>query len=72
MLEVLEYQDFDARMIIKISSIESSFEKVELPFETLLEEIKPEAIGKSVIEDRQTSKKITTREIVRVLIQKTD
>ena len=71
MLEFLGYQDFDAQTIIKVFSIESSFGGVGLPIEILLEKIKPEAIEKSVIEYRQTSKK-STRGTVRVLSQRTD
>ena len=56
MLEILDCQDFDAKNIIKIFSIESTFGGVGHPIETLLEESKPEDIEKSVIEYRQTSK----------------
>ena len=59
-LEILDYEEFGARINIKIFSIEHPFEGEGLPIETLLEEIKPEAIEKSVIEYRQTSKEIDT------------
>ena len=57
LLEILDYQVFDARIIIKTFSSESSFGGVGLPIETLLEKIRPEAIEKSVIDYRQSSKK---------------
>ena len=58
MLEILDYQGFDATIIIKTFSSESSFGGVGLPIETLLEKFRHEAIEKSVIEYRQTSKEI--------------
>ena len=53
----LDSQYFDARIIINISSIESSFAALGLPSETLPEEIRPEAIEKSVIDYREISEK---------------
>ena len=40
-LEIMDYQDFEARFIIKCSSIESSFTEVGLSFEVLTDELKP-------------------------------
>ena len=70
--EILDYEEFGARTIINIFSIESSFGGVGLPINTLLEEIMPEAIEKSLLEYRQISGKKSTLGIDRVLIQRTD
>ena len=56
MPEISDYQDFDATTIIINFSIQSMFEGEGLPIENFWEKIKPEAIEKSVIEYRQTSK----------------
>ena len=58
LLENLDYQYFDARIIINFSSIGSSFGGLGLPSEFLPEQFRPEAIEKSLIEYRQTSEKI--------------
>ena len=55
-LEISDYQDSDATNIIINFSIQPLFEGEGLPIENFWEKIKPEAIEKSVIEYRQTSK----------------
>ena len=56
-LEILRYQDFDARIKINSFSVKSSSTGVQLSYKTLLEEIKPVITEKYEVECRQKSTK---------------